>query len=190
MLSVDDKVIIEVIADVNSGLKKYKKIMELFNNHKIDVSKDKDFQRYFNDFFQMGRHNEEFYNEYYSYFEFLKGSVPDFKDAMDAFYKKIGKVEASFISKMLHMLDNNLPIYDNNILKYFWIVKPTHSDDYKKRIQKAIVIYRRISQWYADFIPGEEGQKWLRLFDEQYPDSNISSVKKIDFILGKLGAVK
>jgi len=136
----------------------------------------------------MGRHEENFYIEFYSYFESLKGNVPEFKDALETFFKKIGKVEASFISKMLHLFDNNLPIFDNNILKVFKVVKPTYSSDHKKRILKVVGIYRRLKQWYEDFLPSSEGQKWIKLFDEQYPDSNISSVKKIDFILWKLGS--
>jgi len=41
-----------------------------------------------------------------------------------------------------------------------------------------------------EFIPSEEGCKWINMFDGHYSDSKIAitKTKKIDFILWQLGA--
>jgi hypothetical protein len=171
------------ISDAGPGLQKYLKIMELFP--KVDVSKDRYFQTKFNDFYRIRQRSRAFYQAYYAFLEGHRSNVPAFTDALEFFYRFNG-LEASFVSKLLATLNPNLPVWDKNILKNLEMKKPGLWLAKEKRITKAGEIYNSIIHWYDDFIPSEEGRRWISLFDEQYPNVNITPVKKIDLLLWQL----
>ena len=188
MKKYTDDEIKKAVLDAEIGLFKYEEIIKLFNDNKVDVSTDINFQRKFNDFFSMGRRSKNYYIEYFVYFKSLRDESDIFSNVLEIFYKKIHRVEASFISKMLHVIDNNLPIYDKNVLHILEIERPKIWWIAKRKIEKASEIYNQLIQWYKDFEPSSDGQKWISFFNEKYPKTNISSTKKIDFILWRLGA--
>ena len=49
----------------------------------------------------------------------------------------------------------------------------------KDRLQKTVLLYQRICDWYGS----EQAKEKLRIFNEWFPNVDISDVKKIDFIL-------
>jgi hypothetical protein len=173
------------IRNARPGLQKYLEIMALFL--KVDVSKDRDFQTKCNGFYKIRQRSPEFYQAYYTFLEKHKSqkNVPAFTEVLEFLYR-FDRLEVSFASKLLATLDPNLPVWDQYVLKNlkknapgWWLAK-------EKRIQRAGEIYTDIRHWYNDFIPGEEGRKWIKWFDEQSPDVNITEVKKIDLILWQL----
>jgi len=186
MIRYSDEDIERAIKESKKGLALYKEIIKLFNNN-VDVSKDETFQRLFNGFFITSPQKPDFYLAFYSYFETIKSNIPSFTEALEALYKNVNRVQTSFISKMFHVIDNNLPIYDGNMLKVLNIDRPKTWWSLIKKKERAIEIYNQIIQWYNDFVPSEEGQRWIILFDKEYSNSNITPIKKIDFILWKLG---
>lgn len=162
-------------------IQRYISIMEKVNN--VDVSEDIDFQKEFNYFYKI-RINGEWRNTYYSLFEsFKKKDSVTFDEIIKELYKRTGWVEPSFASKMLASLNSNMPIWDSKVLARIGITasKKTGED----KVNETIYLYAKIVSWYDDVISNTETKtQYIEAFDKEFPQfSDISDVKKIDFIL-------
>jgi len=170
-----------------NGVFDYLAIMDLFLNPNVEVKSNPIFQKKFKKFYQLNvaRKSDAFLLDFFSFLQNNKCSAPEYITTLKHFYK-FGKVEFSFVSKLLATIDPELPIMDSNVRSVLGFNYPTG----KNKIEEAGVIYRELEEWYKKFIPSKEGVKWLKLFDKEYPCSKtkITSIKKIDFILWQLGA--
>jgi hypothetical protein len=172
---MDEKEIRNSLKKCKDGISKYLKIMEMF--HKVNVANDKDFQQLYNNFYKMRHPQTEFYTEYYSYMERNKNNTLSYLDVLE-YFKKYGRLEFSFSSKLLATIDPTLPIWDKYVLQNLNLTVP-HGND---KENKANVIYNNIIQWYKDYKNTPEAKKCITLFDEYYPNNNITPIKKLDFI--------
>ena len=155
---------------------RYQFLME--NLYRVNVSTHEDFQRTYNCFFQL-RRNKEYRVKHFEFLEQNKGSkVIGFHEILIFLSGIEGKVEASFASKMLSIINPNMPVLDSKVLEKLGIKKRVGSN-----INDVVMIYNKICEWYDGFYKTSEYHQWITLFDEMFPNSGISSAKKIDFIL-------
>jgi len=174
------------ITIIARGLEQYISLRDRIQ--KVVVSEDMQFQKDYNHFFRIRQKNEKFYTEYYKFMEkHKKDKALTFEVVLDHLYKKAGSVEASFASKLLSMINPDKPVLDSRVLeiidiKWSWYSEP------KKRIERSIVAYEAICEWYKDHFKSGEAAKWIELFDKHYPDAKdrITGVKKIDLILWQI----
>lgn len=165
---------------INIGIKKYQFLRQrLFETN---VSEDRDFQRAFNGFFRMGRRTETYYNDYYSYLQQHKESGIDFAKALTYLYERHGRLEMSFVSKMVAMVDPTLPIWDSVVTKgHFGIVAPYAN--VKNRLQKGIEKYEQYCRSYSTYMQSAEAIEKIKEFDKLFPNTKMTDVKKLDFML-------
>ncbi|MCM3694594.1 DUF6508 domain-containing protein [Neobacillus niacini] len=179
---MDDGKITEALKKVKPGLEKYLKIMNLVKS--VDVSKDKEFQRAFNGFYRVRQRPQVFYDTFYSFMEVHKESAPSFEKTLRYIHKELGRIEPSFSSKLVATINPNLPIWDSVVLNNLQLKPPAY---YRKdRIEESIRLYERIVDWYKDYLKDEEGQKIIELFDEAYPNTGITDIKKVDFVIWQI----
>jgi hypothetical protein len=171
-----------IIHNIEPGLKKYKTIMDKF--YDVDVSQNIEFQRLFNGFYKIRQRPKAFYSTYYSLLEKCKQKPLEFKDVLETFHNKTGRIEPSFSSKLLATINTSMPIWDVFVLKNLKLKPPPQYS--KTRLEDTITLYNRIVEWYDGKTKSSEGKKMMEIFDETYPDSNISDIKKIDFILWQI----
>lgn len=165
-----------IFEKVKIGIEKYNWIMKRV--HETDVSVDTDFQRAFNDFYRMRQRPESFYKIYYEYLERSKDNDGlTFEDVVTYLYRETGNIHASFSSKLLATVKPDMPVWDKFVLQNLGLRAPYYYE--KERLQKTIQLYDRICKWYTT----AEASEKLIVFDEKFPNSNISDVKKVDFIL-------
>ncbi len=176
----------EIVAVFNKnelkvGLKKYVEIMDCFQ--KVDVSKDKEFQRLYNHFYRVRQRKPEFYQMYYSYMEKMKGDSDtiSFEDIFYYIQKETNHCEVSFSSKLLATLNPNKPVWDKFVLENLGIKTIYPSAD--NREQKIVEAYNQICKWYKNFLVREESNLILEIFDKEFPNLNITDTKKIDLFL-------
>ncbi len=170
------------IVNLEVGLHKYQNIMAQL--HTRNVSEDKEFQRNYNGFFRMQRRTPEFYAAYFLLLEQLKTEPADFSQILKTIHFQTNRVEASFSSKMLSVIDPTCPVWDRYVLQNLGLKAPYASAN--NRIEKVVAVYDKITDWYRDFMSTEEAAEMIRMFDEKYPDAHISDVKKIDLILWQM----
>ena len=159
---------------------KFDKYAEIVNNLlKVDVSTDKEYQKSFNGFFRV-RRNENWQKEYYALFERVKHSNISFAEVITELYKKTGRVEASFSSKMLATINPELPIWDQFVLKNLGLKLEGFTSE--EKLQNAIVLYEEIRKKYALYLKTENARACISYFDKTFPDYCwMTDIKKVDF---------
>ena len=165
---------------IRSGIEKYLVLRKML--FETNVAKDRVFQKAYNGFFRMGRRTEEYYQDYYCYLEQHKTSGASFAEVLKFLYEKHGRLEMSFASKIVAMIDPEYPIWDSVVTKgHFKIIAPYASA--KNRLQQGIERYEHYYRVYSLYMQSEEGKKKIEEFDRLFPHTEISNVKKLDFVL-------
>lgn len=166
---------------LRDGLKKYLEIMDVL--HRVNVAEHKEFQKKYNHFYRMRQRKPEYYQMYYDYMQEMKKNkeLLSFEDVFFHIQKKTGRCEVSFSSKLLATINPNKPVWDSFVLENLGIKKvyPTTKD----REKKIVAAYHQICDWYGQFMQTEEADLIIEVFDEIYPDTNITNLKKIDLFL-------
>lgn len=166
----------KILDRVKIGLAKYQWIMS--HVHETDVSSNAEFQKFYNGFYRMRQRPTDFYKTYYAFLERNKNNLDlTFGEILAYLYEETGSIHASFSSKLLATVNPNMPIWDKFVLQNLGLRTPYYYE--KDRIQKTVQLYQRICDWYES----EQAREQLKVFNELFPNENISDVKKIDFIL-------
>ena len=151
------------------------------NLHTVDISGHADFQRTYNCFFQL-RRNVEYRKRHFDFMQKHKANTSiTFGEVLEFLSSIAGTVEASFASKMLSIIDPEMPVLDSKVLQKLGLKKRTGCDQ-----AEAVRIYDRICDWYSGFMGTKECAEWIDLFNRHFPNSGISNVKKIDFVLWQM----
>lgn len=175
---MDELKIQNAIVKAKPGLEKYQKIMSMVNN--VDVSDSVEFQKSFNGFYRVRQRPPIFYNKFYNFMEENKNGAPSFEKALKFIYEELGRVEASFSSKLVATINPDLPIWDTVVLKNLDKKPPAYYR--KNRLEETILLYEDIKNEYKKILGEETGKLIIQLFDQEYPNSGITNIKKVDFV--------
>jgi hypothetical protein len=93
-------------------------------------------------------------------------------------------VEASFSSKLVATINPELPIWDSIVLNHLGKKAPAYYR--KNRLKETVILYEEIAKWYERFMKTEEAMGIIQLFDEDYPNSGLTDIKKVDFVLWQI----
>lgn len=180
---MDHKTIVEAINNARKGIRQYLEIMRLFSE--TNVSENTQFQKKYNGFYRVRQRDKHFYKTYYQYMEYLKDQNVDFQQVMRFLHSELNRFEPSFSSKLAATHNPNLPIWDKIVLKNIGIKPPSYYS--VDRMNKTIVTYEKIKEWYIRYMNSEEGRLVVGLFDNMVDDSSsITDLKKIDFVLWQI----
>jgi len=179
--------IADVIEELNNKTMKksvidYLNVNELFKNSK-NIEFDDEFQKKYIYFYKLNLHFKDFMsfkNKYFKFMEKVKNDKTNltFEEVLTSISEKLNDV--SFASKLLHTVNNDMPIWDSNIIKNLGL-----ENDMKNIKISRTEIYKNICKIYAEFLPTTQAKQWIFEFDKIYAKySNIiTDTKKIDFIL-------
>ena len=166
------------------GVKNYAELLQEFPL--TNVEKDFAFQKKFNGFYRV-RRNGDWQKVYYSIMEKGKTSSISFESVLHDIYKQLGRVEFSFASKLIHTLNQDMPILDRFVLQNLGIeqVKPYWTAE--KKLQHAVCVYNEVFDWYKQALSNEKLAKKIVEFDEFFPEYKwFSQTKKLDFFLWQI----
>ena len=176
---INPKEVIEKRIAETMGFPKYAKIIKELHN--LKVNEDRSWQKNFNAFYRV-RRNKDWQKIYYGIFEREKNNKPSFKSVLREIYEKTGIIEASFVSKMISTIDENLPIWDQYVLTNLGLKLCGKTKE--EKLENAICVYNKIIAWYAEFVSSEQGKNCIEEFDKVMPKYTwFSPIKKIDFFL-------
>lgn len=162
------------IQKIQDGIDKYNSIMSEFKNNSAPLGSNDKFKHMFNGFYRVRRGNE-WQKAFYDIFERNRNNKKaTFADLYNELFDAVGKREKSFISKMLHTINDSSPIIDKNVLSGLNIKEKNPVD-----------VYNTLESIYKDnLIPMAGGVGFFDDFDKQFPSGKgMSKVKKIDFYL-------
>lgn len=183
----------------------YWEIINRYKNNNVDgFSVDGVFAKKFVGFFRV-RRNKQWREAFFAFFLELKlkkknVSREDFAPTLQALANRLKSIdnvkttiEPSFVSKMLHTINTDLPIWDSVVLSKLSDCLGTKPLTYQERkncspeevvkkvIERDEQVYLAINKWYktpcADTLE--------KAFDEQFPEfkDQLGRTKKIDFML-------
>jgi hypothetical protein len=147
-----------------------------------DVSTNEEFQRSFSGFYRV-RRNFQWRSAYFRLLETSKVKGIDFPQALKEINGRMGRIEASFVSKLVATLDPSKPVIDKFVLEHFELHLPRWG--LSDRQTKTIDLYNDLCDKYSAFLQSPTGKIIRELFDSRYPCSEISELKKIDLVLWK-----
>lgn len=182
MIDLEKAALIVCRNEISKGIDRYKYFRERLLE--TDVSKDKFYQKEFRSFYQMRR----FYNDYFAegFFSLLETAKRkkeiDFQYVFSNMKEIRGTCEISFSSKLLHTIDPSYPIWDSIVTRNHFGITPPYSSC-KNRTSACITKYNEFKEKFYKYLHSDEGLALINIFDQQYPESGINNVKKIDFIL-------
>ena len=188
---VDNVFTEKTVKRIAAGLQQYQAIMRLKQN--IDEKSLEEFQKKVNGFYKIIRRSHVWYDNYYSLFVSLlqdktKAETITFEKIVRELFSRTGRIESSFSSKMLATINPNMPILDKYSLAAMEIKVP--SKWRKSKIQlldDAISTYDCVIKWYDNLEKETSLYKAVvDKFDEHFPNSGITDVKKIDFVLWQM----
>lgn len=147
----------------------------------VDVSSDADYQKDFVFFFKV-RRNREWREAYFGELERVKCCTPVFPSVLSALFAETGRIEASFASKLVSVVDPRMPILDSIVLSYLGLeIKGISAEE---RMRSALNVYDDVCSWYQRYMKSRSCAESIELFDSILPEyAWISDVKKIDFLL-------
>ena len=162
-----------------TGIERYRSIME--NVRRVDVSLDEGFQKTYENFYTLGRYPKKFRQDYFVYMERCKEAELSFEEALSYFLKN-GTLEVSFSSKLVHTLDPEQPIWDKNVTdRHFGYKIPACGT--KDREKKILDRYKRYKRDFLNYVASDDGKAVIRAFDEAFPKTGFTDLKKVDFVL-------
>ncbi len=165
--------------ELERGLRKYLKIMENFKSS--DVSLDPEFQRNFKGFYRV-RRGKEFCSRYFSILQDNKNNSDITFEMVLRELMPLGKLKASFSSKLLATINPELPIWDSVVLKN---IEHEFSGIQKEsnRLNIAVYRYNCILKWYKNKINSDKGKEMISAFNAKHANNQLTDTKKIDLML-------
>ena len=177
---MDDSQIVAAIEKAKKGITQYLAIMDTV--HRVDVSRNRDFQKRYNRFFRMRQRQPIWYKVYYAYLERSKIAPPPFDRVLEHLWSTLGKYEPSFSSKLVAILDPHRPIWDTVVLQNIGLKAPAYWD--RNRVQKAKPVYRNLEKWYENYLRSDDAQRIVALFNQKIEKhQKLTALKKVDFVL-------
>ena len=99
----------------------------------------------------MRQRSSVFYNDFYNWMELHKNTGVSFSDTLTYFFNKHNRLEISFCSKLIALIDPSKPIWDRIVTtEHFGIKAPYPSS--KNRLQKAICKYEEYCTKYETYM--------------------------------------
>ena len=160
------------------------------NLHLKDVSSDAEYKRKFAGYYRMRFVSQKYRDSFFSLFEAIKNDTElSFVDVAKQLFQVDGRHEFSFISKMLHTIDPNRPIYDSQVDQALQIHR-TYEPNIELKIRQDEEILKQISFVYQRLEASAEMVEPLAAFDQIIPSRSMSITKKLDFLLWALGGIE
>lgn len=161
------------------ALDKYKYIIEEKNN--CNISTNHEYQKNFNKFFMI-RRDEKWREIYYTYFEKMKNNTNiSFEEIIKYMYSKTGNIEASYSSKMLAIINPNMPIWDQYIINNLEL--KVEGKTKKERLNNTICVYNEIIKKEKELLKRHDVKQSIKEFRNKYNDYELTDIKILDYLL-------
>ena len=155
-----------------------------------NIATDMEYRKKFSGYYRMRFVSQEYRDAFFKLFEEIKNNNKiSFEAVSTSLYPVNEKHEFSFISKMLHTIDPQRPIYDSQVDIALGIHR-AYQSNFQLKLQQDTNILNHISEQYLSLLNIPEIKNIILSFDNKLNAHSMSVEKKLDFILWALGAIK
>lgn len=158
---------------------------------KLEYEKDnvqnKKFQRRYKNFYNMYPFGftEKFYNAYFKMMEEGETNLKTILNTLSKIKDKKGEksVQLAFASKLLHMVDSEMPLYNSTVAKVFNLQIRKGTID--EKVDHSIVLYQKLQNYYQQLLQQSVIKEIIEIFrDESNLNQGVlSDAKLIDMII-------
>ncbi|MEG2096724.1 MAG: hypothetical protein RRY65_01000 [Pseudoflavonifractor sp.] len=160
------------------------------NYLRCNVQTDANFRKTFGGYYRMRFVTQEYRDAFFALFEEIKAKQPlSFPEIAQKLFAVNQKHEFSFITKMMHTIEPNRPIYDSQV-RAILNIRRKQVKTLEEKLAQDVEILEMLQELYRELETSHRIDAPLQRFDRLFLDCKISTTKKIDFILWALGAVE
>ncbi len=167
---------------VSEGLGKYCRIQNALKT--TDVAHHPEFQRSFNGFYRI-RRDTTWRRSFYSLLEDQKSSRRSFAAVLEALRTATGRVEASFVSKLVASVDPDQPVIDFFVLKNLGL-RLSSAGTVEARVARIVDVHAQIGLAFSEYLKTDMGTYLTKRFEEIYPDRHLTRIKMLDLTLWQI----
>lgn len=158
----------------------------IHNLKSTDVSANAAFQKKFNGLYRVRFRPAEWKKVYYAWMEKMKTNPnPSFEETMNHLYQQTGKIEPSFSSKLVAIINPHAPVYDSVVASHLGLNAPKQYLPDHVRIQAFAELYTSLSNQMNRLIEQPDFPQLSRALDAQFPKfaPALTSMRKLDLLL-------
>jgi len=182
-----------IFSKIKSRIKDLERYFYIKKEYKNgNIKNNLEFQKTYKKFYVMRFLTQRFFKEY---FIILSNRETDLRKILDRLYiipRKNGTkaVHFSFVTKLLHTENNNLPIYDSLVGKAFGLRVTGKTK--KDKIDSCVEIYDKLKWYYKKLLNSRRVKGIILAFRRNFncDKKKISDTKVLDFIIWANGQLK
>jgi hypothetical protein len=152
-----------------------------------DVTNDRDFQRTFNGLYRVRQRSAEWKLAYYGLMERSKLKPgPDFAATLNALYTTTQRVEASFASKLVAIINPDLAVYDSVVAQNLCFTPPRQYRPTEERLRDFVLLYKGLNERMNRLIRHQSFPAMSNALEQAFPDYGITPIRRMDLLLWQL----
>jgi hypothetical protein len=122
-----------------------------------DITNDRDFQRTFNGLYRVRQRSVEWKLAYYELMERSKlNSKPDFSATLNELYGATQRVEASFASKLVAIINPDSAVYDSVVSQNLCFTPPKQYHPNEQRLREFVAALRAADRAHEPLDPASQ----------------------------------
>jgi hypothetical protein len=146
--------------------------------------KQREFQKAYNGFYRV-RRSPEWQSAYYDVMSTAlrarRRSPVGFHHILVSLYKRTGRVEASFASKLVATIDPSQPVIDAVIMANVGARLPYFKNP--NRLSLVADLHTSLADCYAEYLRSPGGRYLISQFKKRFPKAKVTAVKMLDLVL-------
>lgn len=151
-----------------------------------DVSANAAFQKKFNGLYRVRFRPLAWKGVYYEWMEKMKTNLnPSFEETMNHLYQQTGKIEPSFSSKLVAIINPDAPVYDSVVASNLGLNAPRQYLPDQERIQAFAELYTLITNQMNGLIAHPDFPQLSSALDTQFDQfaPALTPTRKMDLLL-------
>lgn len=140
--------------------------------------------------------SKEFIKKYFEQLQSgLNNNIPQLDILVNQLYKipmrqDTYKIQFSFCTKLCHMLNNNLPIYDSNIKRFYKFVPPGTDLPVQQRISRLIEFHQFLVNEYNRVLDNGLLTMPIQKFRQRFNPQCFTDIKVIDSLIWAYSSIE
>jgi hypothetical protein len=152
--------------------------------HSSDITNDHDFQRTFNGLYRVRQRPQAWKRAYYGLMERWKhNSTLDFAATLNELYVATQRVEASFASKLVAIINPECAVYDSVVSKNLDFTPPRQYYPANQRLRNFVVLYDRLTERMNRLTQHRSFPTIIAALETAFPGYGLTPIRRLDLLL-------
>ena len=149
-----------------------------------DITNDRDFQRTFNGLYQVRKRSAEWKATYYDLMERSKlNSELNFASTLNELYALTRRIEASFASKLVAIINPNSAVYDSVVSQNLCFTPPRQHHLKEQRLRDFVILYERLTERMNRLTRHRSFGAMSDSLEQAFPGYGITPIRRLDLLL-------